>query len=154
MFRKLFHISIRNFFLAWLQCLTTRCHCSFLPGTKAELNTCSNRGTLLALITECTFSSYLWSPAIFYQLSIKRTMLPTGHPSTHYIKVYTWKEKDMLLREPACDTKWSNRTSEATEANGKERFLRQLKVFMEVNGIKEHGDKSQSWGWGPLKPEG
>jgi len=106
------------------------------------LNKCSNRGTLLTLITACTFS-YPWSPAIFHQLSVKRTILPTGHPSTHYCKVYTWKEKDTLLGEPSHDMKWSNRTSEATEAS--ERFLRQLKVFMERNGIKEHGDKSQSW---------
>lgn len=35
---KSLHISIWTFFLLWLQCLTTRCHCSFLPGTKADLN--------------------------------------------------------------------------------------------------------------------
>lgn len=52
-------------------------------------------------------------------------------------------KKDILLGGPVQGNRWNNKTNKATEAKSKERFMRQLDVFMEKNGIKGHGDKSE-----------
>lgn len=78
-------------------------------------------------------------PSYFPPVVNQRTVLPAGHPS----KVYTWTKKDVLLRGPVHGNRRSNKPSKTTEAKSKERFMRQLDVFMEKNGIKRHGDKSE-----------